>query len=454
MFKYSIKRFVPLTSGAPRKRLSKPVLLIFGIALVFAIIGFIDLKVNAAEPLHFNYIKLGIDRGGSGSNYVMINKEFSYTKPVYFYYWYTDPTARNMEIQFYMLSEEPINNIDTSTINYNGKNYYCYSLYTSSYGTATSSILLESNGTTTTYIRKLNSKIIGSEQEFIAMHLNDTLDYERPPIDYDSLEVDDSMPIPENFVLNKLYDDKQVFDYIEWTNTSDLSIQVQVCPISVVYENKNLGFSYGNWIDSFDGDYFHEEHLWPLSYNYTFEVFNPKKYYTGMEYAYPEALEHFEKIDAEQDNGTFGSVNLYHTFGYRFRYYDLDSMKAGPWIHVWPDRIIGKYVSYIVYSDDSFSNDVNASGVEQEFTGSTLEEAIGKVKDELTFKDKYDIVDGDADVTEVTGWLKSVVGFIKSTPSVIGSVLGFLPQPILYGMYVVLFLGVIAAGYAIIRALI
>ena len=66
----------------------------------------------------------------------------------------------------------------------------------------------------------------------------------------------------------------------------------------------------------------------------------------------------------------------------------------------------------------------------------------------------YTIVDNDVDVQEATNWLYSVVNFIKGTPSVIGSVLGFLPKPILYGMYVCIFLGVIASGVAIVKALI
>ena len=91
LFKYSIKRFVPLTSGAPRKRLSKPVLLIFGIALVFAIIGFIDLKVNASE-LYTANITFGLcqyDNGSFSGIYAGIGGTYTLTSnnPIYVY-WY------------------------------------------------------------------------------------------------------------------------------------------------------------------------------------------------------------------------------------------------------------------------------------------------------------------------------------------------------------------------------
>ena len=278
-------------------------------------------------------------------------------------------------------------------------------------------------------------------------------------IDYSSLEVDDNMPVPTNFSVNKIYNstntDKFVYDYITWTNTNkEYSIQVDIGPVVYTYENKLFGFKYGKLLAFHDSTYLLEEILEPLTHQFTFEVFDPDDYYSTMDYI-PSFMAYYKEIDAEYPAGTFTDYNNFNSVGYRFRYIDKSNLKAGPYVIVVPDRRnLGSYESYVLYSDGYFSIGEDSTGIYNKYENGNLDDMVADVDKEVIYKDKYETIDGDMDVTEATGWLKSVASFIKGTPDFVGSVMSFLPDPIRYGMYVCLFLGVIASGYAIVKALI
>ena len=68
--------------------------------------------------------------------------------------------------------------------------------------------------------------------------------------------------------------------------------------------------------------------------------------------------------------------------------------------------------------------------------------------------DEYGITDSEINVDEAKTWLDTVSEFIKGTPQFIGATLSFLPKPILYGMYVCIFMSVVAVAVAIFKALI
>lgn len=287
-------------------------------------------------------------------------------------------------------------------------------------------------------------------------------------IDYDSLEIDNDLPVPTDIKINSIENKTSVavgigreyysefYHYINWTNTSDLPIQVEVSPIAQFYEQKLLGFKYGDW-------FFNSSYDWQLMFlikeknNWIFET-RENDYFHLPDYdpfVYAELYEDiWETLGNEYDTSTGSKYVAYYTSAYRFRYVDADNLKAGPWVYVVPQ---GKsnWVSFIEYDDKSSSNASDVTGSSNVYDDlDNIDDVITDIDYENKFKDEYEIVDNEVDVQEASNWLQTVINFIKGTPSVVGSVLGFLPRPILYGMYVCIFLGVIAAGLAIIRALI
>lgn len=403
--------------------------------------------------------------------YPEIRQNVSYVsgKPisVYYYQTFSTPSGGDYEHYAYLVSQDHIysNGVlqESGFFESNGVTYYYAATCLLSTGFSSDNpgfFELIFSGSSELY--KLNSDkyepdAYGREQ-FVKDIQNGILDSEQI-IDYDSLKIDDSMPYPYNFKLNKVVDESEsfdiIYDYITWNSDFDYDIQVDVRPYAYIYENKKLGFDYGNLVDFKDwGEAFITDIVPGQSNKYIFEVFDSESYYPEMDYI-SEFMEFYHSVSLEYPDGTFTDYHNYYSVGYRFRYIDIANNKAGPWVVVEPDRKnLGGFCSYVWFSDGNFTSDVNSTGSNNIFNDGDLDNALINIDKENQFKDKYDVVDNEIDVLEATNWLKSVVGFIKSTPSMVGSVLGFLPQPILYGIYLVIFLGVISAGFAIIRALI
>ena len=146
------------------------------------------LNVNADETTQTNSIKFGVQytytNGTAPSFTNFLNKELTYTEPVYMYYYYSEPSASRIEMQYAFVSAAKIPELATShnPIVYNGQNYYVYTASMSCGGTTstmTADVIMETDGLSTTYIRKCNSEILvySNINDFIAAHLNDTIDY-------------------------------------------------------------------------------------------------------------------------------------------------------------------------------------------------------------------------------------------------------------------------------------
>lgn len=446
-------------------KIKKPYLIIFALAIAFAIMGFIDLKVNASDGYAVNVQYITHGYNGSGNEIETRTTDLGSivsTAPIdaYYYTSYDKPVATAHKYTVFLVSEQPMTDNDVQTTLNGTTVYICM------FGPVNAGLYYDGGGylepliSGNRYSYDLNTDYSDIRAFATALSSN-TLDCEQI-IDYSQLQIDDNMPIPTNFVLSKisnnivvgLKDYDEMYDYIKWSNTSDLPIQVQVCPIVQVYKNKNLGFSYGAFVRNYDSNYLVDEILEQPTISYIFEVRNGYFVSDIDPYPHTDFLDYYKDIDDKEDTGTFGKYVLNYTCGYRFRYVDIDNMKAGPWIHVWPDRIVGKTVTYITYSDGTFTNDIDATGTQNKYNGAELDEMIENTETENFYKDKYDGFDTNINVGEATNWLQSVASFIKGTPSFVGSVMSFLPEPIRYGMYVCLFLGVIASGYAIVKALI
>lgn len=276
-------------------------------------------------------------------------------------------------------------------------------------------------------------------------------------IDYDSFEIDNDMPVIndlkrnviENKVTNGLTTElfaSEVYDYVTWTNTSkQYYLQLETMPVVQYYKvtlTKNI------FLKEFQGEWATQEIYSDVTNSYIKHTD-----VTNLPLEDPEAWNFY--CDCTNNYSCGFLEDNYLFFGYRLRYVDIENKKAGPWVVLMPSQEKNFYVGYIEYSDDSTIDLDDVDGVVNEYTDlENIEDAMDDVDTENRFKDEYEIVDNEVDVQEATNWLNTVINFIKGTPSVISVVLVFLPKPILYGLYVVLFLGVIGAGFGIIRALI
>lgn len=443
-------------------KIKKPYLIIFALALAFAIMGFIDLKVNATESYNITLERYDHEFDANGNeikNVLGANYTIAFPDEVSLYY-YTScdiPVVSEQTAYVIAVCKQQYTTSDIQ-VTINGENYFVSPLigYCKTYMGSDGGGYMEwlISGDCQKY--KLNS---GYDQSSFSNALkNGSVDCEQI-IDYSQLQTDDNMPYPTDFSVNKIYNstntDKFVYDYITWTNTNkEYSIQVDIGPVVYTYENKLFGFKYGKLLAYHDSTYLLEEILEPLTHQFTFEVFDPDDYYPEKDYI-PSFMAYYKEINAEYPAGTFTDYNNFNSVGYRFRYIDKSNLKAGPYVIVVPDRRnLGSYESYVLYSDGYFSSGEDSTGIYNKYENGNLDDMVADVDKEVIYKDKYETIDGDMDVTEATGWLKSVASFIKGTPDFVGSVMSFLPDPIRYGMYVCLFLGVIASGYAIVKALI
>lgn len=290
-------------------------------------------------------------------------------------------------------------------------------------------------------------------------------------IDYDNLPIDDDMPVVENLLRNTISDYQSgvglggvkekplfpsiVYDFVSWNNTSDeFCLQLQSMNVAQFFK---VSLSGSEFLNEYYDEWLTREIFTTVTNNFI-QISECSNMYTNSE-DFPDTYVEYMKCSSfvSECESTYDQKGTgYPMFAYRIRYVDIVNKKAGPWVVLLPghDKDGQFYISYIEYSDTS-SEYVSADGLDAEYDDlSDVDSAVESINTENNFKDKYEIIDNEVDVQEATTWLKTVFSFIKTAPSVIGSALSFLPQPILYGIYVCIFLGVIAGGIAIVKALI
>ena len=297
-----------------------------------------------------------------------------------------------------------------------------------------------------------------TKDEFAQAYANEYLDI---VIDYDSLEVDNNMLMPtnikRNIIKNEIKDNLSatylggdMYDYITWTNTSELySLQLQVVPVVQYYD---VRFSENIFTKEFYGEWETQAIYDDVTNSYTLCTFSSNPEILRVYPAYASGVTFKGECDEKYSKGIL--EENYLKFGYRVRYIDKENLKASPWLVLVPMKELDKYEVYVEYADNSKSDTTDGNGLFNEYENlEDIENAKTDIKTENDFKDKYDVVDNEVDVKEATNWLYSVVNFIGDTPHLIAVVLPFLPSPILYGLYVIVFIGVIASGIAIVKAL-
>ena len=471
-------------------KIKKPYLIIFTIAIVFAIMGFIDLKVNAAELEPYinltyttqidytvsgkdgytfynfdglqltgrlsesgfdNFAILRIDQENeSGEVYgykyeIYVVDTYGYSAklsvgydtsfsniPEYAYYKSgIQPTNSSMSWKDIYLSDfETVNNMDLRPSDW--KSYPNYNR-----------IDVDTNIPMFSDMTQLENYLLSG-------------DTTGQIIDCSQLEVDDNMPVISDILYNFIRNEKprendttglgwikdiEYYDYLTWKNNSNYSIQLEYCPVVQVFNGfVNLTFDkeyYGEWSDY--------EILESNTVDYTKRV--DKEYLNEYEpYLYDYRS---EIIDNYTNYGQYTHLFI----GYRLRYVDSANLKAGAWTYLVPDKK-GNYYSYSQYSDGSTSDNKNSVGTDNTYQNTDVEDAKNDIDKENEVKEEIGFSTDEIDVDEAKTWLDTVSEFIKGTPQFIGATLSFLPKPILYGMYVCIFMSVVAVAVAIFKALI
>lgn len=457
-----------------RKKSWRFVLIIFALALIFALLGVVDLKSNAAEGGDSSELYV-VDISAFHSIYdgselidtiVFCSDSFTSESPLEVYALTHKETYCNVNNDFcyYIISYSDITS-SKGQASYTTKDKYGNTIYYQALNTSCNpsspyngyiEVRLLGNGT----LFKLNEMMYPAV--FFEKYNNGSLGVDKI-IDYDSLEVDSSLPLIEGVLANKISNKtgvnsgghsvssvKEYYDYVTWKNTGSYEIQIERFPIVKFYK----GTFTPKFVQDFEGNFYLMDVLPADTSSFTYQV--DLNY---IETNYPDDYSFLTEVSSEVA-GFWDTTVLY--YGYRLRYVDATNNKASCWTYVVPeqsdshwDYIEYPYYSYVEYVDGSLSDNSDATGSSGEYDSlEDIDNAKTELDNENAFKDKYDVISGDVGTTEVTNWLYSVVNFVKSTPNVVGSVLGFLPTPIRSGVFVVIFLGVISSGLAIIRALI
>ena len=474
-------------------KIKKPRLIIFALAIAFAIMGFIDLKVNAAEslvediPYNEQYCKV------SYFTYDYVNKSYRlrdwdlhtpHTRIALYYGDFTDnahdPDNINNVIQNigkgYRLCvlRDPNNSMQYwetgsySEVHYD-KNMNVKSSDSHEYGYGNTLSHAESIPTSNPDWKCIGSFKGQEKVENLTIDTNipiftdwDSLreyletgfyDPSGVVIDYSQLQTDDTIGTIEkplmNIIVNEVMENDllgnatqkiyEVYNYVVWKNTENLDLQVEIAP----FVNVNKGLFDKTFWKQIKGEW---ENFEILPNGTTTMTQRSDMYY--LEETNSKYTEFLDNVENEY-GGLNKECELF--FAYRFRYIDISTMRAGKWVYVVPSS--NGYTSFTEYLDGTKSSYEKIDGVSVETENV---EDVNNIKDNIDleneFLEKYETT--EIDVEDATNWLQSVASFIKGTPSFVGSVMSFLPEPIRYGMYVCLFLGVIASGYAIVKALI
>lgn len=454
-----------------KKRFTKLVIILFMVAILFFILGLVDIKVNAAESDTYEVItyqtKYVYENGDTKDGYPKDEEycTFSSTSPIdiYVYDSHSAPyTGTGIEFSIYAVSSTPFTGknyltFDSTEYIIDGKKIYVIGIYGSTgFGSPLSGYIETSFDGDYQIGARLNVNY--TKDEFAQAYANEYLDI---VIDYDSLEVDNNMLMPtnikRNIIKNEIKDNLSatylggdMYDFITWTNTSELySLQLQVVPVVQYYD---VRFSENIFTKEFYGEWETQAIYDDVTNSYTLCTFSSNPEILRVYPAYASGVTFKGECDEKYSKGIL--EENYLKFGYRVRYIDKENLKASPWLVLVPMKELDKYEVYVEYADNSKSDTTDGNGLFNEYENlEDIENAKTDIKTENDFKDKYDVVDNEVDVKEATNWLYSVVNFIGDTPHLIAVVLPFLPKPILYGLYVTVFLGVIASGIAIVKAL-
>ena len=485
-------------------KIKKPYLIIFTIATVFAILGFIDLKANASEslvediPYNEQYCKV------SYFTYDYINQAYRLRT------WDLNTPHTRIALYYGDFTDRILNPDNTSnSIDSTGKGYrLCVfggttELYweTGSYSEVhydKDMNVKSSDGHEYGYGKSLYRWDIAPDTDVdwkaIGTYVNQekvenlTIDTNIPIfIDWDCLReyletgyynlngvvfdwseflknasVNDDMPCVTNLDFDRIENTdanmKSITDYIRFDPNSDYRLAIMLCP-SVYSPIRSNGFiskfehyDYDKWIYMTTSD----AGLKEISCNIgTFSIptsgvesiveSNYKRYYETILYGL-------------SDNG---SVNFKPTMGYRLMYVDLSNNQIGPSTYILPNYYDNLDPNdetcsfFTLYSDGTKGSEkvMNLKTWQQDESMSLddVKDVINKVTNVL---DDYQIIDTELGVGDAKNWLSTVSEFIKGTPQFIGATLSFLPKPILYGMYVCIFMSVVAVAVAIFKALI
>ena len=454
-----------------KKKLNKkPLLICLAIALVFAIIGIVDIKSNAAEVTSYTaeitgglmeYRTDGTSGWWSNSGGTWILTSDS---PMYGFYnnTYDVPTnASGQDGNWWVISKSPIYGYkeDSVSVGVNGEVWYlvgyCPNWGMSSDG-STRHVVFNGTGLTVKHIPNIYS---GGIREVIAAYMDGSLE---TIIDYSTLPVNDEMPIIKNLYFDKIENNgadnsKTITDYIRFDSNPNYKLVIMLCPSiystigDSTYSSRFELYQYEKWVHMATSEVGLKEISCELG-QFKIPINNVGCVITSNYKGY------YEEICNELTES--GQLVFKPTMGYRLAYFDEENELLGPSTYIIPNYYDNfnpdeeSYSYFTLYSDGTRGTEkvMNLKTWEQEIGSSIddVKEVIGKVEE--TLKD-YVVIENDFGVQETTGWLYSVVNFIKGTPQLVGTVLGFLPQPILYGMYVCIFLGVIASGLAIVKAL-
>lgn len=500
-----------------KNKIKKPYLIIFTIAIVFAIFGFIDLKSNATESLiedipyaeqYINttylrhnyqsdtYYKICEERSNPSSRMALyygdinqrildpnnLNKVITSTGKGYVIccdesirgsYWRSKASFTTYDSKRVVTSYDENSSYSGSwiypsldTIPSDFENFASYVFYMDVGSYTDSNFLVE--------ICDIDTNIpIFTDWNALTEYIDTGLyNPSHTVIDYDTSKYtyDDTIPVPDSLsysvqTIHSVQDD--LFSHYilaSWKNTSnDYTIEVELQP----YANKSsinmerIVFTFGEGdMEKIDSEFYGDWFKW--------DILNPGT--SRKMYAYDDLFMNndlsvwWNKIKSENfssfDNLMGRSFN--RLINYRIRYIDPVYKRYGSWRSV----IFAGNTGYKSYIQNDLNNVIDQSDFNKGFhnvtdsVGTIDNIDTGFVNDIANERQDYFEEFGTSntysvgDITEAKNWLSSVATFIKDTPSFVASVMSFLPQPILYGLFVCIFLSVIAAGYAIIKALI
>lgn len=446
--------------------------LMISLAIIFFLLGILDIKSNAAES---NTIKFSITREQENINTGAITYyPVSYTltseseMEMYVYQSHFERTTEPITTHFFAVSDSPITMIRDSSSSsstsflHNGKTRY-YIHHGSNYpNTTTWPHFYNLTFETEVNYKSLTTGYYNKQTDFINDYINDNLGF---VIDYDSFEIDNNIPVITDMQANRIqnWDSvnsyNQYFDYITWVNSSDYDIQIK--KVFTVYFMRKVDGKIRLLGTEHNPDTVVDEIYTGGTTSFTQQT--DDKYILNDRYSDYEYYAYIAQNN-EYENWTISKYG----FQYAFRYIDVENNKAGRWSLVMPFENIGDIDQTFTFSymleDGSNSEPITLGGIGEEFTDLwDYPDGLDYAKDVIDSENEYiersesefeeKLQKADLGVEEVSNWLYAVVGFIKNTPQVVGSVLAFLPRPILYGMYVCIFLGVIASGLAIVKAL-
>ncbi len=428
----------------------KFILICFALGIVLFFASIFDIKANAAEGKLLEVVNYS----SSGEESVSFSTTLNYTEE-YELYWYSPSDTYYTgyyEVFLYVVSKQHSslgNDYDYAFV-MNDETYYVTILHTSSTTMESGYKAPRIDGVTVSRIDKGYY-----HAEFVEHYMNGNI---KPDVDYDNLNVNENIGVVGNLKVNKLNDTKFlknqiIYDYLTWSNTENLELQVQYQPVVKIYNNSK----YEIYLREYAGEWTESQILSKNTYNFLCGMDVVGSTVDEDSLVNKDTWDYFRNIYGNSDYYDWSGFDAEFPefcYRYRIRYVDTDNLEAGRWMYVNPTTLYEQYESYVEEIDNS-QNIVDGilDGSKIDIDDIGLESGIESIENENAFKDKYDIVDGEVDTQEAVNWLNTVVNFIKDTPQVVGSVLGFLPQPILYGMYVCIFLSVIASGIAIVKAL-